>query len=107
MIVADGKGHQRYGGQLVVVQRAGTNQGTFTGKKKRKETMKPGGDFELFTPLRAVIGGQGQMDRQRDGRLALLGFESSDLIKVICHSISEMMLFMRLLQLYKPRDRFG
>ena len=43
--------------------------------------MKPGGDFELFTPLRAVIGGQGQMDRQRDGRLALLGFESSDLIK--------------------------
>ena len=39
------------------------------------------------------------MDRQRDGRLALLGFESSDLIKVICHSISEMMFFMRLLQL--------
>ena len=97
------KGQQRYGGQLVVVQRAGINHGTFTGKK----TMKPGGDFELFTPLRAVIGGQGQMDRQRDGRLALLGFESSDLIKVICHSISEMMLFMRLLQLYKPRDRFG
>jgi hypothetical protein len=35
----------------------------------------------------------------RGARLALLGFESSDLIKVICYSISEMMFSMPLLQL--------
>jgi hypothetical protein len=54
-----------WGGSWWWYKRRGlTREGTFTERK----TMKPGAGLRLSTPLRAVIDGQGQTGRQREGR---------------------------------------